>query len=250
TFQRKEAFETSIGVVAVQTEEERIIEKCIVRRTDFMILPLVILVYLMNYIDSNNYASARLQGLETDLHLRGDQYQTGVSVMYISYILAQVPSNLPLNYCGRLSLYLRTFAVIALTSQVTNCRGFVACHFILGLVKAPFFSGVLSYLSKCMAIFYPGSLISGAFGNLIAAGIITVFFGVATCFPPRRFPTRLAYAHRERKVCDESSMALDAEGVDNDKASGMSQLLAVTDVKTWILTFDMAITGACGFQNF
>ena len=41
----------SIGGVAVLTEEERIIEKRMVRRIDFMILSLVILVYLMNYID-------------------------------------------------------------------------------------------------------------------------------------------------------------------------------------------------------
>lgn len=40
----------SIGVVAVLTEEQRTIEKRIVRRIGFIILPLVILVYLMNYI--------------------------------------------------------------------------------------------------------------------------------------------------------------------------------------------------------
>lgn len=42
--------EESIGEVAL-TEEERIIEKRLVRRIDFMTLPLAILVYLMNYID-------------------------------------------------------------------------------------------------------------------------------------------------------------------------------------------------------
>lgn len=48
-------------------------------------------------------------------------------------------------------------------------------------MEAPFFPGILFYLSKWytkeelslrMAIFYSGSLISGAFGNLIAAGIL------------------------------------------------------------------------------
>lgn len=56
-----------------------------------------------------------------------------------------------------------------------------ACRFILGLVEAPFFAGVLFYLSSWytkselnlrMSIFYSGSLISGAFGSLIAAGIL------------------------------------------------------------------------------
>ncbi len=48
--------------------------------------------------------------------------------------------------------------------------------------ESPFFAGVLFYLSKWytkselnlrMSIFYSGSLISGAFGSLIAAGILS-----------------------------------------------------------------------------
>lgn len=149
-------------------------------------MPLVILVYLMNYIDRNNYAAARLQGLEKDLHLKGDQYQLGLSILFVAYILAQVPSNLLLNHLGRPSLYLGFFTtawglVSACTSQVKSAGGIIACRFILGLVEAPFFAGVLFYLSKWytksemnlrMSIFYSGSLISGAFGNLIAAGIL------------------------------------------------------------------------------
>lgn len=98
----------------------------------------------------------------------------------------QVPSNALLNYAGRPSWYLGFFVcawglVSALTSQVHNYGQMVACRFILGLVEAPFFAGVLFYLSKWytkselnfrMAIFYSGSMLSGAFGNLIAAGIL------------------------------------------------------------------------------
>lgn len=103
----------------------------------------------------------------------------------MGYILGQVPSNLLLNHLGRPSLYLGFFTtawglVSALTCLVTSFGGIVACRFILGLVEAPFFAGVLFYLSKWytkeelnlrMSIFYSGSLISGAFGNLIAAGM-------------------------------------------------------------------------------
>lgn len=62
----------------------------------------------------------------------------------------------------------------------------IACRFILGFVEAPFFPGILFYLSKWytkkelslrMAIFYSGSLVSGAFGNLIAAGILNGLAG-------------------------------------------------------------------------
>lgn len=101
----------------------------------------------------NNYAAARLQGLEEDLHLNGDKYQVGLSILFVGYILMQVPSNLALNYVGRPSWYLGFFTIVwglvsACTSQVVNYAGIVACRFILGLVEAPFFAGVLFYLSK------------------------------------------------------------------------------------------------------
>lgn len=173
---------------------------------------------------SNNYAAARLQGLEKDLGLVGDQYQTGLSILFVGYILGQIPSNLLLNYCGRPSWYLGFFtiawgAVSALTALVKGFGSIMACRFILGIVEAPFFPGVLFYLSRWytkeelnfrMSIFYSGALIAGAFGNLIAAGIlhgleghaglaswqwlyiiegvITVFFGICTCFILPDFP--------------------------------------------------------------
>ena len=98
----------------------------------------------------------------------------------------QVPSNAMLNYSGKPSWYIGFWVtawglVSCLTSQVKNFGDIVACRFILGFVEAPFFCGVIFYLSKWytkrelsfrMAIFYSASMLSGAFGNLIAAGIL------------------------------------------------------------------------------
>lgn len=224
-------------------------------------------------------------------HLKGDQYQIGLSAMYISYILAQVPSNLLLNVSGRPSLHLGFFMiswglVAAFTSQVKDFRGIVACRIMIGAVEAPFFAGVLFYLSKWykrselnlrMSIFYSGSLISGAFGNLIAAGIlnglagargisawqwlyiiegsIPLFFGIVLIFLLPDFPHIWRLLSDEDKFVANRRMSLDAAGVDTDEANGSSQLnglkLAVLDPKTWILTFAyMAITAAAGCQDF
>lgn len=61
----------------VLSAEELVTEKKLRRKIDLLIMPMVVLVYLMNYIDRNNYAAARLQGLEEDLNLTPSQYQTG-----------------------------------------------------------------------------------------------------------------------------------------------------------------------------
>jgi MFS family permease len=90
-------------------------------------------------LDSNNYAAAKLQGLTEDLSLSDTEYQTGLSVLFVAYILMQVPSNLMLNYMGRPSLYLGFFVtawglVSAVTSQAKSYGGIVACRFFLGFV--------------------------------------------------------------------------------------------------------------------
>jgi hypothetical protein len=64
------------------------------------------LPYNADHLISNNYAAAKLQGLVEDLHLPNIQYQTGVSILFVGYVLMKVPSNLLLNYMGRPSLYL------------------------------------------------------------------------------------------------------------------------------------------------
>lgn len=119
------------------TAEEKAVEKKLRRKIDSLIMPMVMTVYLLNYIDRNNYAAARLQGLEDDLGLVGNQYQVGLSILFVGYTLMQVPSNLLLNFSGRPSWYLG-FWIIAwglvstLTSQVHNYGEIVACRFLLG----------------------------------------------------------------------------------------------------------------------
>ncbi|KAJ4342568.1 hypothetical protein N0V95_006908 [Ascochyta clinopodiicola] len=271
--------------------EELEIEKKLRRKIDMRIMPVLILIYLMNYIDRNNYAAARLQGLEKDLGLVGSQYQTALSILFVGYILMQVPSNIMLNWIGRPSLFLgcATIAwglVSTLTSQVKNYQGIVVARFFLGIVEAPFFPGSLFYLSKWYtkeelakrnAIFYAGSLVSGAFGNLIAAGIlsgmdgslglaawkwlyilegsITMAVGIAAIFILPDFPETWKGFDPEMKRVALRRLAIDAAEADVDEAGGMSQIkgmkLAFTDPKTYILALAyMGITGSAGFQNF
>lgn len=72
--------------VSQLTEEELIVEKKLRRKIDTLIMPLVILVYLMNYIDRNNYAAAKLQGLVQDLHLQNNQYEVALSILFVGYV--------------------------------------------------------------------------------------------------------------------------------------------------------------------
>ena len=51
------------------------LERRLVRKIDLRLLPMIVLMYIMNYLDRNNIASARVQGLQDDLKLSDVQYQ-------------------------------------------------------------------------------------------------------------------------------------------------------------------------------
>ncbi|KAE9581602.1 hypothetical protein CGMCC3_g2309 [Colletotrichum fructicola] len=273
------------------TDAEKAIEKRLVKRIDWLIMPLILTVYLLNWIDRNNYASARLAGLEDDLNLGLTQYQTGLSILFVGYILGQIPSNLLLNWFGRPSLYLGFFTIAwgmvsAFTALVQSFAGIVICRFILGFVEAPFFPGVLFYLSKWytkkemnlrMSIFYSGALIAGAFGNLIAAGIleglagvrglsawrwlyilegsITVVAGIVVCIFLPDFPQTWRALTPEMQHVANRRLALEAAEADTDEEGVSSQLkglkLCIADPKVWIFAFIyMGLTGAQGFGYY
>ncbi|KAK5163434.1 uncharacterized protein LTR77_010616 [Saxophila tyrrhenica] len=273
------------------SEQELIDEKKLRRKIDGTIMPMVVLVYLMNYIDRNNYPAAKLSGLQDDLGLDDKQFQTGLSILFVGYVLMQVPSNMFLNYCGRPSYYLGFWTIAwglvsLLTSQVTSFGGIIACRFILGFVEAPFFAGVLFYLSKWytkselnlrMSIFYSGSLLAGAFGNLIAGGIlsgldnamgmrawkwlyilegsITIAVGILVVVVLPDFPDTWKKLSPELKRVANRRMAIDGAEADVDTGGNMSYLqgakLAFADPKTYLLAIMYhAIVGATGFQNF
>lgn len=198
------------------------LEKTLLRKIDFRLLPPVIIMYIMNYLDRNSeypasdnvdtdtddildIATARLSGnpgLQADLNMKDSQYETCVSILFVGYILMQIPSNLFLNKVGKPALYLPAVMVIwgaisLCTAAAKSFGGLLAIRFFLGFVEgrpssnftsrvwltenqAAYFPGCLFYLSCWYtrkelafrsAILYSGSLISGAFAGLIAAGI-------------------------------------------------------------------------------
>ncbi|GAW09451.1 MFS general substrate transporter [Lentinula edodes] len=172
------------------------LERNLLRKLDTK-LSILILIYVLNYIDRNNVAAARLRGFEEDLHLNGSQFATVLSILYIGYIILQIPSNMALNYIGRPSLYLPGCMAIwgimsCLTGAATTYFGVLCTRFFLGFVEAAFFPGALFLISKWYkrnelsqrtAYLSSGSLIASATGSLIASGILGLMdnnLGVAT----------------------------------------------------------------------
>jgi MFS family permease len=159
-------------------------EKRLLRKIDLRIMPTLILMIILNYLDRNALANARIQGIENSLNLAGGQFNTAISVFFIGYIGLQIPSNLLLTRV-RPSIYLPACMIAwgglsGMTAFISNFKGLVLVRFFLGMVEAPFFPGALFLLSSWYtkeelafrtSLLYSGSLLSGAFGGFVGAGI-------------------------------------------------------------------------------
>ena len=74
------------GLAASMTPERRVqVEKSMKRKLDAR-CSLFVLIYIMNYLDRNNIAAARLGGLQEDLNINNTQYATCLSILYVGYI--------------------------------------------------------------------------------------------------------------------------------------------------------------------
>lgn len=94
----------------------------------------------------NNIAAAKLAGLEEDLGLSSTEYETAVSILFVGYLLMQIPSNLFLNKLGKPALYLPACMIVwgvisAATASCHNAAGLLAVRFFLGFVEAAYFPG-------------------------------------------------------------------------------------------------------------
>jgi hypothetical protein len=51
--------------------------------------PIIWAMYFLNYLDRNALPQARLNSLERDLDIRGVQYNTAISILFVGYLLMQ-----------------------------------------------------------------------------------------------------------------------------------------------------------------
>ncbi|KAF8507454.1 MFS general substrate transporter [Hysterangium stoloniferum] len=193
---------------------------CTELRERFGILPVV--THLKT--DMIDYSAARLHGFEADLHLKGQEFATLLSILYVGIEAAFFPGALFLlsKWYTRKELGLRT------------------------------------------AILYCGNITSNAFGGLLAAGILsnmdgklgqagwrwlffiegslTVFVAICAIFILPDFPaTTKSLSPLERKLAmlrmAEDVGEVDEKDKDEEHSQWTGLTLAATDWKVWWLAF-------------
>ncbi|KAF5349217.1 hypothetical protein D9756_009501 [Leucocoprinus leucothites] len=163
------------------------LEKRVWRKLDFYVLPVVAIFYLLSFLDRTNLGNARVAGLQKDLKMDNKQYSIALTVTYVPYIVAELPSNLLLKTVGP-NLMLPTMLalwgiVTTLQGVVKTYSGLLAARFFLGLLEGGVFPGLVLYLSCFyprqklqwrISAFFSAASLSGAFSGLLAFGIINM----------------------------------------------------------------------------
>ncbi|GAD98586.1 MFS transporter [Paecilomyces variotii No. 5] len=62
-------------------------EKALTRKIDFRILPVFAFLYLLSHVDRSNLGNAKVEGMNADLGLVGNQYNVASTLFFIPYIL-------------------------------------------------------------------------------------------------------------------------------------------------------------------
>ncbi|KAF7557915.1 hypothetical protein G7Z17_g231 [Cylindrodendrum hubeiense] len=261
-------------------------EIALVKKLDRWIMPMLWSMYWLNYLDRNAIALARLNDLEKDLNLTGSQYQTCVSILFVGYILGQIPSNMfltrtrPSRYMGGMMML---WAVVsALTAVSKNFTGLLLTRFFLGVTEAPYYPGAVYILSifytrkevaTRIAILYTGNILATAFAGLIAAGIfhgmdgvgglagwkwlfilqgaVTFVIAIAGYFLLPDFPLTTWWLTQEEKDLAYNRMELDTVGNKGETSTLIGLKQAARDPTVWIFCAMAHMhLAANGFKNF
>lgn len=153
------------------------------------IIPFLILLFVMAWLDRVNVGFAKLQMLD-DLGFSEVVYGFGAGVFFLGYLLFEIPSNLLLERIGARKTLARICLLWGSTSTammfVTTATQFYTLRFLLGAFEAGLYPGVILYLTywfparrraQMTGLFMTAVPLAGIIGGPISGWIMNAMGG-------------------------------------------------------------------------
>jgi ACS family tartrate transporter-like MFS transporter len=152
------------------------IEKRTLKKITWRIVPFIMILYLIAYIDRVNIGFAALT-MKEDLGFTASVLGFGAGIFFLGYFLFEVPSNVILHKVGARIWIARVMVTWGLIAGgmafVDSTTSFYVMRFLLGVAEAGFFPGIILYLSY----WFPARHRAGVIAMFMAAAPIAVAIG-------------------------------------------------------------------------
>jgi len=136
-------------------------EKDVIRKVTFKLIPALVILYLVAYIDRAAVGFAHLH-MGADVGIGDAAYGLGAGLFFIGYFLFEVPSNLLLDKFGARKWFARillTWGLITMAmALIQGPHSFYILRFLLGVAEAGFFPGVLYLITQWYPVRHRGKI--------------------------------------------------------------------------------------------
>ncbi|BGO91878.1 hypothetical protein NBRC10512v2_004144 [Rhodotorula toruloides] len=242
----------------------------LVRKIDLNILPLMCLVYLIQFLDKTSLSYASIMGIRKDNHLTLGQYSWLSSIFNLAFLVGEWPTNyalqrLPLAKWTSINVILWG-AVLACTAATKDFSGLMAVRFFLGLLEScvtPAFSLITSQWYKKheqgtrTGIWFSMNALAQIFGAVLAWGFakhdmagdfgipgwkvlflflggITMALGVLLLIFLPDSPLNARFLSKEERVLAVERIRSNNSGIGNKKYKWYQVREALLDPLTWL----------------
>jgi ACS family tartrate transporter-like MFS transporter len=160
------------------------LETRVLRKITLRIVPFVMLLYFIAFIDRVNIGFAALT-MNKELGFSPTVFGFGAGIFFLGYFLFEVPSNLVLDKVGARIWIARVMITWGLISGamafVQGPNSFYTLRFLLGAAEAGFFPGIILYLSywfparqraAVTAIFMAAAPLSTVLGSPVSGALL------------------------------------------------------------------------------
>ncbi|KAI8137173.1 major facilitator superfamily domain-containing protein [Fennellomyces sp. T-0311] len=255
-------------------------QRRLLRKIDLRIMPLVTIFYLCSFLDRINIGNAKIAGLTEDIDMLESDYNIALSIFFVGYIVAELPSSMLLNRLGPkiwISVILVMWGIVmAAMGAVQNGTDLIVARFFLGVAESSLTPSILLYLSvwytkselsKRVAIFLASSTLAGvsAYGIVhmdgyqglhgwqwifILEAIPPIAMGIVSYIALPGFPEQTTFlTDREREIfryrmkMDAIAHKTDIEDDSPEQGFSWTPIIsALTDWKTYAFGFTCACT--------
>ncbi|KAJ9299644.1 hypothetical protein DTO271G3_2528 [Paecilomyces variotii] len=179
-----EALKAFSGLEGELIEVDEATNKRLLRIIDRHMMPLMCVIYGLNYLDKTTLSYASIMGIKTDIGLTGDDYQWLGSMFYFGYLAWEYPTGqllqrMPLGKYSACCIILWGL-ILSCFAAVSNYSGAIAIRFFLGIFEAAVTPGFALLTSQWytkkeqgtrVGIWFSFNGWGQIFGGLVAYGI-------------------------------------------------------------------------------